>query len=322
MLVLFSFLVAQGSHSSNCTSTPSGNGQVCTGSPALPVGPGGEAVTDSYYFVHQTLTGDGTITARVTSLTGVKETGATTQAGQGAGAPAANTTPDLEPWAKAGLIITASTNPGSAYAAIMVTGGNGVRMQYNYTHDIAGNPGVPSTSSPRWLRLTRHGDTVTGYDSTDGLHWTKVGVAHLGALPSAVPAGVFATSPDHVKVTTHLFSGSACVAVQAPGSSGTGSPSAGTGSPSPACQGSGPTQATGVFDYIILQGSWSPGGVGWRGSAVTNSADSEPSNTGSYQQTGATLTVRGSGDIAPSCAAPARAVAAPSKTPSSAPSPP
>ena len=93
----------------------------------------------------------------MTSLTGVRETGAATQGGQGAGSPAANTTPDLEPWAKTGLIITASTKPGSAYAAIMVTGANGVRMQYNYTHDIAGLPGAPSTGSPRWLRLTRHG---------------------------------------------------------------------------------------------------------------------------------------------------------------------
>ena len=37
----------------------------------FPIGPGGEAVTDSFYFVHQPLTGDGSITVRVTSLTGV-----------------------------------------------------------------------------------------------------------------------------------------------------------------------------------------------------------------------------------------------------------
>ena len=78
----------------------------------------------------------------------------------------------------------------------MVTGANGVRMQYNYTHDVAGLPGLPSTGSPRWLRLTRHGETVTGYDSTDGRRWTKVGTARLSGLPSAVPAGLFATSPD------------------------------------------------------------------------------------------------------------------------------
>ena len=35
---------------------------------AAPIGPGGEAVTDSFYFVHRPLAGDGSITARVTSL--------------------------------------------------------------------------------------------------------------------------------------------------------------------------------------------------------------------------------------------------------------
>jgi ABC-type transport system involved in multi-copper enzyme maturation permease subunit len=300
MLVLFSFLVAQGSHSATCTSDNGGNTQVCTGAPALPLGPGGEAVTDSYYFVNQTLTGDGTITARVTSLTGVRETGAATQGGDGGSSPAAATTPDLEPWSKTGLIITASTRPGSAYVAIMATGANGVRMQYDYTHDIAGIPGVPSITSPRWLRLSRHADTVTGYDSGDGVHWTKVGAAHLTDMPSTVPAGLFATSPDHVKVTSHLFGGTECMAIQAAGSAGAGSPSTGAGSPSPACAGSGPTEATGVFDQLGLEGSWSSAAGGWRGNAVTNSVDAEPFGTGSYQQSGARLTVSGSGDIAPS----------------------
>ena len=40
----------------------------------------------------------------------------------------------------------------------MVTGVHGVRMQHNFTGDIAG----PDVSDPQWLRLTRTGDTVTG----------------------------------------------------------------------------------------------------------------------------------------------------------------
>ncbi len=42
--------------------------------------------------------------------------------------------------------------PGSAYAAVMVTGGHGIRMQYDYTHDIAGQGGSPSSAAP-----LRHG---------------------------------------------------------------------------------------------------------------------------------------------------------------------
>ena len=77
----------------------------------------------------------------------------------------------------------------------MVTGDHGVRMQDDYTHDRAGLPGAVSAASPRWLRLTRSGDTITGYDSADGTHWTEVGTAHLAGLPATVQVGLFATSP-------------------------------------------------------------------------------------------------------------------------------
>src|SRR5512140_2327661 len=36
--------------------------------PTVAIGPGGEAVTDDFYFVHQSLDGNGSITVRVTSL--------------------------------------------------------------------------------------------------------------------------------------------------------------------------------------------------------------------------------------------------------------
>jgi hypothetical protein len=45
-------------------------GQACS-SPSLPVGPDGGAVVDRSYFVHRPLTGDGSITAQITSLTGL-----------------------------------------------------------------------------------------------------------------------------------------------------------------------------------------------------------------------------------------------------------
>jgi D-arabinose 1-dehydrogenase-like Zn-dependent alcohol dehydrogenase len=97
-------------------------------------------------------------------------------------------------WAKAGIMIKESTRPGSAYAAIMITPGHGVRMQDNYTQDTAGLPGAVSTASPRWLRLTRSGDTITGYDSDDGTHWTQVGTVHLAGLSSTIQASLFAAS--------------------------------------------------------------------------------------------------------------------------------
>jgi hypothetical protein len=105
--VLIGLLIAAGGLSS-C-----GN-QAC---PAPPAGPGGEAVADSFYFVHQPLAGNGSITVRVTSLTGRYSSGFI-QAGQGL----TGMRPGLGPWAKAGIIIKENASPGSAYAAMMVTG--------------------------------------------------------------------------------------------------------------------------------------------------------------------------------------------------------
>jgi hypothetical protein len=135
-----------------------------------PIGPGGEAVQDQFYFVHQTLTGNGTLTARLTGLTSA----------------------NLQPWAKTGIIIKASMTPGSAYAAMLGTGTHGVRFQYNYTGDTAGMSGL----SPHWLRLVRSGDVLTGYDSADGVRWSLVGTVVLPGLPAVVQAGLFAASPQ------------------------------------------------------------------------------------------------------------------------------
>ncbi len=108
---------------------PARHGRAC--GPTFTVGPGGEPVTDSFYFVRQPLSGNGSITVRVTSLTG------RIPPANGDVPLSPNASPDTRPglvsWAKCGVIIKESTRPGSAYAAIMVTADHGVRLQGNYT---------------------------------------------------------------------------------------------------------------------------------------------------------------------------------------------
>ena len=258
--------------------TASGSEESCGNQacPAPPVGPGGEAVSDSFYFVHQPLTGNGSITVRVTALTGRYSPGYI-QPGEGL----AGMLPGLGPWAKAGIMIKASTRPGSAYAAMLVTGGRGVRMQYNYTADTAGLPGAISAASPRWLRLTRSGDTITGYDSADGIRWTRVGVAHLAGLSSTVQAGLFAAAPASSHVTTRGVGSATAIG--------------------------GPALATASFDHISLRGTrpggtrpggTQPGGT-WAGDAVGGISGGMPASAEGFHQAGGRLTVSGSGDIAP-----------------------
>jgi hypothetical protein len=154
------------------------------GSPPVPIGPGGEPVTDTFYFVHQPLAGDGSITVSVSALE--------SSIPRGLG----NLQPGIVPWAKAGLIVKESTRAGSPYAAIMATPSHGVRMQDNYVNDTAGVPGPVSAESRRWLRLDRSGDTITGYASTDDTHWAKVGAVQVNGLGSTAQVGLFVASPQ------------------------------------------------------------------------------------------------------------------------------
>ncbi len=276
LLTVLLGIFAAGNVNIGCQNGPNApvlTGRACT--PRYPIGPGGEAVTDSYYFVRQPMAGNGSITVRVTSLTGLHGGGNEHAAGQN---PLAGMSKGVVPWAKAGLILTSSTKPGAAYAAMMVTGGHGVRMEYDYTHDTAGLPGSVTATSARWLRLTRTGDTITGYDSADGRHWNLVGTAQLSGLPATVQAGMFATSPPYT--------------VSTPGVIGTSNQS-------------GPSQATAVFDDVTLRGSWPAGG--WAGDNAGSGAASPGTGLGYYRKSGTAVTVSGSGDIAPLVAGPGSA---------------
>jgi ABC-type transport system involved in multi-copper enzyme maturation permease subunit len=244
---------------SECGSQTGPSGPVVTGGPGCTnsLGPGGEAVTDDFYFVHQPFAGDGSITVRVTSMTGSSSPD---------GVPAQDLRAGLQPWSKAGIIIKASVTARSAYAAMMVTGSHGVRMQWNFTGDTAGLGGAVSAASPRWLRLTRTADTITGYDSLDGAVWVRVGTVTLAGLPSTVPAGLFAASPDVEAVSSRSVGGG----------SGSG----------------GPSQATAAFDHVAVQDG-RPAGA-WTGTAVGG-----PYAVLGYHRSGGGFAVSGSGDIAP-----------------------
>jgi hypothetical protein len=238
-------------------------GPVEVACPSDPRGPQDQAVTDNFSFVHQPLDRDGSITARMTSMTGI----------------ITYPPPDhdeivsgLVPWAKAGVIIKDGLEQGSAYAALMITGEHGVRMQHNYVHDVAGNPGRVSARSPRWLRLTRSGDTITGYESADGEQWIRVGTARLAGLPATVQVGLFATSPGAMTLRQVAL---------------------GAGLPEVRF-----TQATAVFDDVSVvggTGEWSDGSVGEMGHTDWERYHRAP---GVVESNGA-FAVTGSGDIGP-----------------------
>ncbi|SFR28407.1 hypothetical protein SAMN04488564_113255 [Lentzea waywayandensis] len=216
-------------------------------------------VSDTFWFRHQDLGRDGTITVRMTSMTGT-----ITYPPPGHDQIVSG----LVPWAKAGIIVKDGLRQGTRYAALAMTGGHGVRFQHDYVHDVAGS----AIQTPRWLRLTRSGDTITGSESADGEQWHVVGTAELTGLPETVQVGLFATSPGDLTLRETGLGGT-IEQVRF-------------------------TQAVGVFDNVSVQGgtgSWDSQSVG-----EMNHTDWEKfHNASGVVEKDGVVTISGTGDIGP-----------------------
>jgi hypothetical protein len=109
---------------------------------------------DALHYAYLTLTGNGTIIARVTSIQNVNA------------------------WTKAGVMIRNSLSPSAAQGFMLVASSatKGVPFQRRLVDGGASvsSPGSFSTA-PRWVKLVRSGNTITGYESADGTTWTLVG---------------------------------------------------------------------------------------------------------------------------------------------------
>jgi hypothetical protein len=229
--------------------TSMGSGTDANRYPDFVVGPAGDPVDDEFHFVHWPMAGDGSVTARVASQR------------------------DSHEWAGAGVMIKQDTASGSPYAAVMVTPRHGVRLSANFDNAVATRP----AAAPRWLRLTRAGGTVTGYESADGRDWRPIGTVSVEGLTGGVLAGLFVSSPPIVVVDR----AAAATAV-----------------------GEQPTRGTATFDHVRVDPAettrWSS--VDVRRPPVGGGSDVDPgglARAGSATEAGGVFRVTGSGEIGP-----------------------
>jgi outer membrane protein assembly factor BamB/putative flippase GtrA len=141
---------------------------------------------DQGHFVWQTLSGDGSITARVSS-------------------PAFT-----DPWAKAGIMLRENTDAGSVYYGIIVmpsASGNGIEVQSRSKQDLltVGNGFVPG-QGPIYLKIERIGDNFTAYTSANGVAWKTIPGSTVALnMSNTVLAGLLVTSHKETNLTTATF---------------------------------------------------------------------------------------------------------------------
>jgi len=136
------------------------------------------STADSFHFDWQTLPADGTVTAHVT--------------GQQA----------TDPWAKAGVMMRATTDPGSPNYAVFVTPGHGIAVQWRTAQGGLTRQVLTAGTVPVYLRVGRQTTsgsnpvtTYTAYTSADGQTWSAVpGSSVAIGMTGPVLAGIAMTS--------------------------------------------------------------------------------------------------------------------------------
>ncbi|HEY6213243.1 MAG TPA: phospholipase D-like domain-containing protein [Vicinamibacterales bacterium] len=133
---------------------------------------------DAFHYVYQPLSGDGSIEARIGSIQ------------------------NTNAWAKAGVMIRESLDPGSKHAHMLASAAKGDALQWRPTTGGTSLTAPGSLSAPpRWVRLVRSGDTFTGYESADGSTWTQVSQQTI-TMAADVLVGIAVTSHSTSASTT------------------------------------------------------------------------------------------------------------------------
>jgi hypothetical protein len=126
---------------------------------------------DSFHYLFQTLSGNGSITARVTGISNSQD------------------------WAQGGVMIRESLANDSKHAGLNLTQNNGVEWYWRTatggnTAGFYPNEGTPF--APTWIRITRTGNTFRAFTSADGMSWTQFGSSINVSMSAKVYIGLAA----------------------------------------------------------------------------------------------------------------------------------
>ena len=141
------------------------------------------STSDGFRFVWQPRTGDGFLTARVTSQT------------------------PSDVWAKAGVMIRESLDAGARHAMMVLTPSNGLSFQRRgVTRGASAETTVAgSFVPPYWVRLTRSGTSFAGFASINGTNWAQIGATNLSGFGSNAFWGLAVTAHNNTRTSAATF---------------------------------------------------------------------------------------------------------------------
>ncbi|MEJ2704505.1 MAG: PA14 domain-containing protein [Sedimentisphaerales bacterium] len=139
---------------------------------------------DEFHYAYKALTGAGSIVARVESIT------------------------NTNTWAKAGVMIRETLDPGSKHATMVVTPGQGISFQ---RRPVADSGSADTTTggiiAPYWVKIDRDiAGNFSAYGSPDGTTWTLQGTPENISMGSNVYIGLAVTSHDAALTCQAVFS--------------------------------------------------------------------------------------------------------------------
>jgi hypothetical protein len=148
---------------------------------------------DQFRYAYKSLTGDGSMIARIDAL---------------------DTTSDV--WVKAGVMIRQGTGTGSQHSFMSITGsgpssasvGNGSSWQGRVSEglDSVSDSSTDPIATPYWARIDRSGNTFTGFISADGETWTQIGDPREVEMDDPLLIGLALTSHNANQATSAQFS--------------------------------------------------------------------------------------------------------------------
>jgi regulation of enolase protein 1 (concanavalin A-like superfamily) len=135
--------------------------------------------SDGFHYVYQSLTGDGTMVARVVNLQGSA--------------------------AQAGIMMRETLNPGANHMYVFDYASSIYMTERTSTGASSSYQSLGSGVLPYWIKLARSGNVFTMYSSADGVNWLQLGASQTVSMAQNVYVGLAVSSRSTTTLATATF---------------------------------------------------------------------------------------------------------------------